>query len=339
MKKKLLAVLLALALVFVLVACGAETATTTDADDASAETASEAGAYQIGVVQLVQHPALDAATEGFQEKLTELIEADGGSVEFDVQNASGDSATCATIVNGFVSNDVDLIMANATPALQAAQAGTSDIPILGTSVTDYASALDISGWEGTTGTNISGTSDLAPLEDQARMVNELFPDAETVGLLYCTAEANSVYQVDTIEPMLEGLGYTCKRFSFTDSNDVASVTTKAASECEVVYIPTDNTAASCTEAIANVLIPAGIPAVCGEEGLAKGCGAVTLSIDYYELGEQTAQMAYEILVNGADPAEMEVQFAPSVTKKYNPVNCEELKLEVPDDYEAIDMDE
>ena len=337
MKKKLLAVLLALAMIFVLVACG--TATTTTEAPASEETAGDAGAYHIGVVQLVQHVALDAATQGFQDKLTELIEADGGSVEFDVQNASGDSATCSTIVNGFVSSKVDLIMANATPALQAAQAGTADIPILGTSVTDYATALDIKNWDGTTGTNISGTSDLAPLEDQALMLKEIFPDAEKVGLLYCTAEPNSVYQIEVIEPLFEGLGYECERFSFTDSNDVASVTTKAADECDVVYIPTDNTAASCTEAIANVLIPAGVPAVCGEEGLAKGCGSVTLSIDYYELGEQTAQMAYEILVNGADPAEMEVEFAPNVVKKYNPVNCEELGVEIPDDYEAIDMDD
>ena len=338
MKKKLLAVLLALAMIFVFVACGAETATTTDAAE-SAEATGETGAYQIGVVQLVQHPALDAATEGFQDKLTELIEADGGSVEFDVQNASGDSATCATIVNGFVSNNVDLIMANATPALQAAQAGTADIPILGTSVTDYASALDISDWTGATGTNISGTSDLAPLEDQAVMIKQLFPDAEKVGLLYCTAEPNSVYQIDTIEPMIEDLGYKCERFSFTDSNDVASVVTKAAESVDVVYIPTDNTAASCTEAIANVLIPAKIPAVCGEEGLAKGCGVFTLSIDYKELGEQTAEMAYEILVNGADPATMDIEFAPNVTKKYNPDNLEALGLEIPEGYEAIDMDD
>lgn len=338
MKKKLLAVLLALAMIFVFVACGTETATTNDAAE-SAEASGEAGAYQIGVVQLVQHPALDAATEGFQEKLTELIEADGGSVEFDVQNASGDSATCATIVNGFVSNNVDLIMANATPALQAAQAGTADIPILGTSVTDYATALDISNWTGATGTNISGTSDLAPLEDQAVMIKQLFPDAEKVGLLYCTAEPNSVYQIDTIEPMIADLGFETERFSFTDSNDVASVVTKAAEDVDVVYIPTDNTAASCTEAIANVLIPAKIPAVCGEEGLAKGCGVFTLSIDYKELGEKTAEMAYEILVNGADPATMEIAFAPNVTKKYNPDNLEALGLEVPEGYEAIDMDD
>ena len=327
MKKKLLAVLLALAMIFVLVACGTATTTTEAPEEASEAASGDAGAYHVGVVQLVQHPALDAATEGFQDKLTELVEDAGGS------------ATCATIVNGFVSSNVDLIMANATPALQAAQAGTADIPILGTSVTDYATALDIKDWDGTTGSNISGTSDLAPLEDQALMLKEVFPDAKKVGMLYCTAEPNSVYKVETIEPLFEGLGYECERFSFTDSNDVASVTTKVAAECDVVYIPTDNTAASCTEAIANVLIPAGIPAVCGEEGLAKGCGAVTLSIDYYELGEQTAEMAFEVLVNGADPAEMEVEFAPAVTKKYNADNCKELGVEVPDDYEAIEMDD
>ena len=163
-------------------------------------------AYSIGICQLVQHPALDAATQGFQDALNELLP---GQVTFDVQNASGDSAVCTTIVNTFISNSVDLIMANATPALQAAQAGTGDIPILGTSVTDYATALDMSDWTGTTGINISGTSDLAPLDQQAAMLQELFPDAKEVGLLYCSAEANSVYQIEVITGYLTEMGYNC----------------------------------------------------------------------------------------------------------------------------------
>jgi len=253
-----------------------------------------------------------------------------------VQNASGDSATCATIVNGFVSSGVDLIMANATPALQAAQAGTDEIPVLGTSVTDYGTALGIDDWAGTTGSNISGTSDLAPLEDQAKMLQELFPDAKNVGMLYCSAEPNSQYQIDVITPLLEDMGYTCTTYTFTDSNDVASVAEKAAQESDVVYIPTDNTAASCAEAINNVLLPAKVPAICGEEGLCSGCGVATLSISYYDLGTQTGEMAYEILVNGADPAEMEIEYAPTVTKKYNAEIVDELGIEIPDDYEAIE---
>ena len=283
----------------------------------------------------MQHAALDAATQGFQDKLTELVEADGKSVEFDVQNASGDSATCTTIVNGFVSSGVDLIMGNGTAALQAAQSGTADIPILGTSITDYATALDMSDWTGTTGTNISGTTDLAPLDGQAEMLKELFPDAKNVGLLYCSAEPNSAYQINTIKPMLEEMGYTCTEYAFTDSNDVASIATNACASSDVIYIPTDNTAATCTETIRNVVVPAGVPVIAGEQGICSGCGVATLSIDYYELGEMTGQMAYDILVGGQNPGEMEIQPAPTFTKMYNESICQELGLTVPEGYEAI----
>ena len=283
----------------------------------------------------MQHVALDAATQGFQDKLTELVEADGKTVEFDLQNASGDSATCTTIVNGFVSSGVDLIMGNGTAALQAAQSGTADIPILGTSITDYATALDMSDWTGTTGTNISGTTDLAPLDGQAEMLKELFPDAKNVGLLYCSAEPNSAYQINTIKPMLEEMGYTCTEYAFTDSNDVASITTNACASSDVIYIPTDNTAATCTETIRNVVVPAGVPVIAGEQGICSGCGVATLSIDYYELGEMTGQMAYDILVGGQNPGEMEIQPAPTFTKMYNESICQELGITVPEGYEAI----
>ena len=207
-------------------------------------TAVAEGTYNVGICQLVQHVALDAATQGFQDALTEKL---GDAVTFDVRNASGDSNTCSTIVNGFVADSVDLIMANATPALQAAVAATGDIPILGTSVTDYATALDIDDWTGATGMNVSGTSDLAPLDQQAAMLNELFPDAKVVGLLYCSAEPNSKYQVDVITGYLTEMGYECVEYTFADSNDVASVAQSACDGCDVIYIPTDNTAASCTE--------------------------------------------------------------------------------------------
>ena len=289
-------------------------------------------AYSIGICQLVQHPALDADTQGFQDALNELLP---GQVTFDVQNASGDSAVCTTIVNTFISNSVDLIMANATPALQAAQAGTGDIPILGTSVTDYATALDMSDWTGTTGINISGTSDLAPLDQQAAMLQELFPDAKEVGLLYCSAEANSVYQIEVITGYLTEMGYNCTPYSFTDSNDVASVTQNACATSDVLYIPTDNTAASCTEAIRNVVEPEGVPVIAGEEGICSGCGVATLSISYYDIGYATGKMAYEILVNGADITTMPIEFAPNVTKEYNAELAEILGVTIPEDYVAI----
>lgn len=301
----------------------------------AAEEAAEGTVYNIGICQLVQHPALDAATEGFQAALTEKL---GDNVVFDLQNASGDSATCATIVNQFVSADVDLILANATASLQAAAAATNEIPILGTSITDYATALEIDNWTGTTGVNISGTSDLAPLEEQAKMLNELFPDAKTVGLLYCSAEPNSEYQATTVQASLEEMGYTCKNYTFADSNDIASVTTSAASECDVIYVPTDNTAASNTEIINNICLPAEVPVIAGEEGICSGCGVATLSISYYDIGYKAGEMAYEILVNGADVSTMPVEFAPQVTKKYNAANCEALNITVPEGYEAIETE-
>lgn len=292
-----------------------------------------ASAVEIGICQLVQHPALDAATQGFRDALTEKF---GGDVTFDEQNASGDAVNCATIINTFVSNNVDLILANATPALQAAVAATADIPVLGTSITEYGVALGIDDFNGVTGINVSGTSDLAPLNEQAAMVKELFPEAKKVGLLYCSAEANSIYQVKVVGEELGKLGYETEEYAFTDSNDVASVAQSAADSCDVMYIPTDNTAAAYTETIANVLIPAGIPAVVGEEGICSGCGVATLTISYYDIGYKTGEMAYEILANGADVSAMPIEYAPQFTKKYNAANAKALGIAIPEDYVAIE---
>ena len=339
--KKALSLAMAAAMTMGLAACGSTASSTAAADSTPASSAAESEAapaadgkvYNIGICQLVQHEALDAATQGFKDALTEKLGAD--NVKFDEQNASGDSANCTTIVSGFVSTGVDLILANATAPLQAAAQATADIPVLGTSVTDYATALDISEWTGTVGNNISGTSDLAPLDQQAAMIQELFPDAKTVGLLYCSAEPNSVYQCDVIEGYLNEMGIETARYAFTDTNDVTSVTQTAAAASDVIYIPTDNTAASNTEAIANVVIPEQVPVVAGEEGICKGCGVATLSISYYDLGYKTGEMAAEILADGADVSTMPVELAPNVTKKYNAANCEALGITPPDDYVAI----
>ena len=290
--------------------------------------------YQVGVCQLTQHDALDAATQGFVDALNTILGSE--HVNIDVQVASGDSTTCTPIVNSFVNKKVDLIMANATAPLQAAVSATNTIPILGTSVTDYASALEIDNWNGTVGTNVSGTSDLAPLDQQAAMLRELFPEAKTVGLLYCSAESNSKYQVDVIRGYLEKEGLTCEEFAFTDTNDVSSVTQKACDKSDVIYIPTDNTAASNTEAIANVVLPAKVQVVAGEEGICSGCGVATLSISYYDLGYTTGKMAVKILTGEADVSTMPVEYAPQVTKKYNAANCEALGITPPEGYTAIE---
>ena len=298
-----------------------------------ASSAASGDTYTIGICQLVQHAALDAATQGFEDALTAEF---GDNVKFDFQNAQGDSATCATIANGFVSSGVDLIMANATPALQAAQSATNEIPVLGTSVTEYGVALGLTDFSGTVGGNISGTSDLAPLDQQAAMIQELFPDAKSVGLLYCSAEPNSVYQCDVIEGYLTEEGYTVARYAFTDTNDVTSVAQTAADNSDVIYIPTDNTAASNTEAIANVVIPAKVPVVAGEEGICSGCGVATLSISYEELGRITGEMAVQILTGEADVSELAIQYDTAVTKMYNATNCEALGITVPDGYQPIE---
>ena len=289
--------------------------------------------YTVGILQFVQHPALDLATQGFKEALVEKL---GDKVSFVDENASGEVPNCATIAGQLVSKQVDLIMANATPPLQACTNATGDIPVLGTSVTDYQAALEIElNAEGATGMNVSGTSDLAPLDGQADMIKELFPDAKTVGLLYCSGEANSIFQIKKIEEYLTATGYACTRYGFNDSNDLASVA-QSATECDVIYIPTDNTAANNTEAIANIAIPAKVPVVAGEEGICAGCGIATLTISYYDIGYRTGEMAYDILVNGADISAMPIAYAPQFTKKYNAVNAAELGITIPEGYLPIE---
>lgn len=337
--KKTLAILMAALMLLGLTACSSapeattEPAATAEQTEQTAAPAEEKQSYTVGICQLGQHPALDAATQGFKDVLTEQL---GDSVTIEEGNASNDIPTCATIVNGFVSSEVDLIMANATPALQAAVAATNTIPILGTSVTEYGVALNISDFSGTVGGNVSGTSDLAPLDQQAAMVKELFPDAKTVGILYCSGEANSVYQANVVKECLEADGLTVNIFTFADSNDVSTVTTSAVAESDVLYIPTDNTAASCTEAIAAVTVPAGVPVIAGEEGICKGCGLATLSINYYDLGRTTGEMAVKILKGEADISEMPVEYFQGPVKKFNKDMAEKLNVTIPDEYVAIE---
>ncbi len=289
--------------------------------------------YNVGICQLTQHVALDAATKGFRDALTELL---GDKVVFDEQNAAGDSATCATIVNNFVANSCDLIMANATAPLQAASAATTKIPVLGTSITDYATALEIKNWNGATGINVSGTCDLAPLAEQAAIIKELFPSVKQVGILYCSSEANSKYQATVIEESLKSLGIAYKEFTFADSNDIQIVVTSACEACDVLYIPTDNTAASNAEIIDAVCSAKNVPVVAGEEGICKGCGVATLSISYYNIGYETGKMAYEILVNGADVSTMKIKYDASPVKEYVPSRCEKFGIKVPSSYKAIE---
>ena len=324
MKKmnKILSVMMAAAMTVSMTACGGDTAsdnTSASADNSAATTESAAAGstdgqkYTIGILQQLEHPALDAASQGFEDALTELLGAD--NVTFDLQNAQGEQANCATIANNFVAGNYDLILANATTALQCS-----------------------ADWTGSTGRNISGTSDLAPLDEQEAMIKELFPDVKTVGILYCSAEPNSKYQATQIEAALDADGIAYKEYTASDSNDITSVVQTAVSEVDVIYIPTDNTMANNTETINNIALPAGIPIIAGEEGICSGCGVATLSISYYDIGYTAGQMAYDILVNGADITTMEIKTAPQVTKEYNADICSQLGITPPDDYVAIETE-
>ena len=341
--KKIIALALSALMLLGLTACGASEPQTATTAAAAAEVATEAVTeaatasagekYVVGVCQLVPHDALDAATQGFVDRLTELLGED--NVEFDVQVAAGDSATCANIVNAFVADEVDLIMANATTSLQSAAAATADIPILGTSITEYGVAMGIEDFNGTVGGNVSGTSDLAPLDQQAQMVKDWFPDAKTVGLLYCSAESNSQYQVDTVQNYLEEMGFTCTQYPFADSNDLQAVTQTAADNSDVIYVPTDNTVASSAGIVDGICQPAGVPVIAGEEGICKGCGVATLSISYYDLGVKTAEMAAQVLTGEADISTMPVSYADNFTPKYNAAICEALGITPLEGYEPV----
>lgn len=321
--KKILALILAVTMVM-----GMATFATADSADR---------VYTIGICQLVQHAALDAATEGFMAALTDKL---GDNVKFDLQNAQGESTTCSTIVTGFVANEVDLIMANATPALLAAVSATDTIPILGTSVTDYATALAMDDMDAAVGTgiNVSGTSDGVPAQLYADTVMELVPDAKMVSIVYCSAEPNSEIQADQFIECMDALGVKTAVYTFNDSNDIQAVITSAIEDADAMYIPTDNTAASNMTIVSNICAPAGIPVICGEEGMCGAGGLATVSISYYDIGYVCGEMAYDILVNGADVSAMPIGYAASPEKKFNPDFADAIGFTMPEGYTAIVTD-
>ena len=325
--KKVLLIMLSVLIVLSLAGCGSS-----DSDQSGNGGEEEAKVFHIGIVQLVKHAALDAATNGF----IEAVSKEFPDAVIDWENASGDSATCAPIVDGFINDGVDLIMANATLAVMTASNATGDIPILGTSVTDYGAALGIENFSGVTGINVSGTSDLAPLDQQAQMILDLFPETKTVGILFCSNEANSKYQVKVVKEYLEAKGISVIEGSFTDSNDISMVCENLCDQIDVLYIPTDNQAASCSETIANVVLAKKMPAICGEEGICSLCGTATLTIDYYELGKVTGEMAVRLLKGEAEISSMPIEYFPNPVKKYNKEICELLGVSVPEDFIAIE---
>lgn len=291
--------------------------------------------FTIGIFQFTQHESLDAATQGFKDALTDKL---GDNVTFDERNANGDRTTCTTVIDEFIYNGVDLILANSTTSLQIATAATSEIPILGTSVTEYRTALQLNDFDGTIGGNISGTSDFVPPAEQAALIQELFPDAKKIGMLCCSSEANSQYQAEALQKELADIGYSCESYLFADSNDLSYAAENAAAECDVIYIPTDNTIASCAGLIANICGAEGLPVITGEESTCRVCGAATLTVDYYDLGYATGEMAARILIDGEDISTMPIQYASSFTKKYNADICRQLGMTLPEDYTPLETE-
>ncbi|MBQ6796365.1 MAG: ABC transporter substrate-binding protein [Clostridia bacterium] len=314
--KKLLAFFLSAALIFTLAACGTNSAT-----------------YTVGILEYSSHEAQSLAVQGFMDVLTEKL---GDEIDFDKQHASGDANSATLIANNFVTRNVDLILCDNTQSLQIAAAATATIPVLGAAVTDYAQALDVSLASEMTGINVSGTSDLAPLDRQAEMIVELFPEAEHVGLIYCSSEVNSLYQVNAVQQYLLSKGISCEEYAFTDSNDLAAAVQTACEFSDVIYLPTDNTIAECTGIISDICHTAKTPVIAGEKGICSGCGLATLSIDYYELGRKTGLMAYKILTEGGDVYSMPIEYDENCTKMYNPVIAEELGITLPGDYITIE---
>ena len=324
MKKMMKLTALMLTTAMVMTGCGGS-----DSDDA----ANSDETYKVGIVQQMEHAALDAATQGFQDKLKELL---GDDVVFDYQNAQGEQTNCTTIATKFVSDGCDLIMANATTALQAAYAATADIPIVGTSVTDYMTAGVVDSNE-VPGRNVTGVSDLSSIDAQIDVLLQFCSDDAKVAVVYCSAEPNSIYQAELAEKYLQSLNRDYAVYTVADSNEIQAVMTTAVGECDAVYIPTDNTLANNMEIVKNVTVPAGVPSFSGAEQMCVEGALSTLSISYYDLGAKAGEMAYEILVNGADPAEMPIAFvSEGITPKYNPEIAKALGVTVPEGMTAVE---
>ena len=302
-------------------------------NDAADDSADAGETYTVGIIQQLEHPALDQATKGFEDKLTELL---GDKVKFDYQNAQGEQTNCTTIATKFVSNDVDLIMANATTALQTAAAATSDIPIVGTSVTDYVTAGVVESNEAP-GKNVTGVSDLASVEKQIDVLMQFCDKENTkVAVVYCSAEPNSTYQADLAKKYLDEQKIPYAIYTAADSNEIQAVVTKAVADCNAMYIPTDNTFANNMEIVKNIAVPARVPTVTGAEAMCEVGALATLSISYYDLGAKAAEMAYDILVNGKNPAEMPIEYlTDGLVPKYNADIAEALGITIPEGMEPV----
>ncbi|MBQ1661274.1 MAG: ABC transporter substrate-binding protein [Treponema sp.] len=283
---------------------------------------------QIGIIQLVEHDALDANRQGFIDGLAAAGYVDGENIVIDFQNAQGEQANCSTIADKFVSDRKDLIFAIATPAAQAVAGKTSSIPIVISSVTDPVSA-ELADSNEHPGHNVTGTSDLNPCAAQIDLLKQILPEARTVGILFCSAEENSRFQVELAEKQCDKIGLSYLEFTVSNTNEVQQVVQSMAGKVDAIYAPTDNMIANAMATVAMVATENGLPIICGEDALVKNGGLATYGLNYYELGKQTAAMAVDILKNGSDPAEMPIQYLSKYDFSYNESVAEALGITIP----------
>lgn len=274
------------------------------------------GVIKVGIIQLVEHSALDATYQGFVDGLAEAGYVDGENIAVDYQNAQGEQANCVTIANKFVNDKDDLILAIATPAAQAVAQLTDTIPILITAVTDPATAKLVESNEHP-GRNVTGTSDLTPVAAQIDLLTQILPEAQTVGLMYCSSEQNSVFQIQMAKDACEKAGLRYVEGSVSNSNEIQQVTQSLVGKVDAIYIPTDNMLAAGMQLVAQVANENRIPTIVGEDGMVRNGGMVTYGINYYELGKQTAAQAVRVLRDGASPADMPIEYLEKCDLSYN----------------------
>jgi putative ABC transport system substrate-binding protein len=289
--------------------------------------AEPAQTFNIGIMQLVDHPALDAAREGF----IHAFEYYGISADFDYQNAQGDRPTLSTIADRFISNNVDLVLTIATPSVQTMAGATQTIPIVGSAITSYEVAGVVESNEAPGG-NVTGASDMNPIPRQIDMISEFVPHLQTLGIAYTSSEDNSIFQSEAAAEYAESIGLTVIKSSVVTTADVQQNIIALAGMVDAIWIPTDNTHANAMPIVGQAAIDSGVPVFAGEDEMTKGGGVATLSIDYFQLGFESGRMARDILVNGQNPAEMPIRFGMDVGLEYlvNGYMVEELGLTVPE---------
>ncbi|MDD2404761.1 MAG: ABC transporter substrate-binding protein [Victivallaceae bacterium] len=284
----------------------------------------------IGIIQYVEHVALDSAREGFIKALSDKGFVDGENITIDVQNAQADQSNLSTISDRFVSNKVDLVLAIATPAAQSIAGKTTEIPIIGTAITDFVAAKLVDSNEAPGG-NVTGTTDMNPIKEQIDLLKQLVPDVETVGVIYTSSEDNSVVQAKIAKEAIEAMGLQYTEVTVTNSNDVQQAAQSLVEKCDAMYLPTDNVLASAMPVIYGVTVESKTPVICGESGMVENGGLATLGINYYDLGYQAGLMGVKILKGEANPAEMPIESAAEFDFAINGTVANEIGLEIPEE--------